>query len=479
MKKFLTVLIISLAVFAGLGLLVYQNINARFLDRTDYAAKAQEYQKNKNYTDAVNYYEKAKVKSSSNPAIYLGESEIYVLKNRDDDAVKTLIDGLTKVSANYRKDLHLALGNIYYSDEDYKNASTYYDLYLVQNPSDKDISFNDGRAYFHQNNFEKAKTIFTNLTDYPNAMFELSVLNIDDIAKAQDLNHQFWIANGSPKYIQTPKWDTDLAAIKTCITDKKPLVTINALKGAALDHADRCELAVDPLKSAIQVQEKISPYVSARVILGECYLKLKNYTDAQSMLENALNTDKSLDEARELLVSVYEKSNQDDKAIAMMKNLIALNEQNVDYKKNIIAKLVDTKKYEDALSFIEQVLKLLPDDPDMIYLKADIYINDLDRASDGMAFLTPFITKAETLPAKFYDIYGWGLFKQGKKDEALENIRKALAQEQRALYYYHIAMIEKDDTKTRNAAKNDFMKAIDLDSTGEISDKANTEFQKI
>lgn len=123
-----------------------------------------------------------------------------------------------------------------------------------------------------------------------------------------------------------------------------------------------------------------------------------------------------------------------------------------------------------ALSEFEQVVSLSPEDPlsynNLAYLYIDSEI-DLDR---GLAMSQHAVKLAPGNPA-FRDTLGWGYFRQGKLEEARDELEEALRQleagarvppREQALFHYHLGEVYASLGRAE-AAREQYRRALELD----------------
>lgn len=464
MKKYIAAIILSIFLLIGVSTLLVLTIMTKLQDeKIDFVSIGNRNKENGHYGQAIDNYAQALEKNSDIPDVYINEAQIYIIKNRTDDAIKILQKGLTYV--NIKDKLNLLLGQIYYDKEDYTNALTYLSKYFLTNKTDE-VAYDLGRISFHNKDFDAARKYFSPLSTYKSALFELSILDNSDLDKALNDLAAYKSINGT-NMSQMPEWENDLNVVKNAINDKKADPIVKTYIATALNHADRCEIAIPILLSAIEAQEKISPFINARIYLGDCYYKTGQYTDAKTILEKTFSVDKSTKEIRQVLALVYQKTGNQDKALTMYKELIALENNNVDFRKSLVDQELNMKMFTEAISDIDQLEKL-GNDPIYEFKKASILIDNLQKYQDASIYLSPMI--ADLTRANILDLYGWTQFKLGLTD-GLKYINLAIsANDKYAQAYYHRGMLTKDDPKTVRQAKIDFYNAVDYDTTGQTEE---------
>ena len=158
------------------------------------------FHKNKNYQNAITYYQRAMGANPAKEEVYINLAQIYIEQKKYDTAasvcqkgllampdsktlnqyladtknykLNSIFDEATKLYeakqyeaainkykqiSNKTPEVTMAIANCYWEMNKYKQANEYYLEILAQNPNNKEALANSAYAYFSMNDFEKAK----------------------------------------------------------------------------------------------------------------------------------------------------------------------------------------------------------------------------------------------------------------------------------------------------------------------------------
>ncbi|PWH83847.1 hypothetical protein DIS18_04650 [Algibacter marinivivus] len=117
-----------------------------------------------------------------------------------------------------------------------------------------------------------------------------------------------------------------------------------ALKQKGIENYDR---AAEALQKCIDIDNSV-PVLYFE--LGKSYNKLKNFGSAEEALKKAVDKDPDNEWFLDELYGFYASQNETDKAIKTVKQLVRFHP---DYKEDLAALYVKTKKYDDALEILD------------------------------------------------------------------------------------------------------------------------------
>lgn len=126
--------------------------------------------------------------------------------------------------------------------------------------------------------------------------------------------------------------------------DKFQELFYEALKQKGIENYDR---AAEALQKAIEIDNMV-PVLYFE--LGKSYNKLKNFGSAEEALKKAVDKDPDNEWFLDELYGFYVSQNEHDKALKTVKQLVSFHP---DYKEDLAALYLKTKKYDDALEILD------------------------------------------------------------------------------------------------------------------------------
>jgi len=130
------------------------------------------------------------------------------------------------------------------------------------------------------------------------------------------------------------------------VTDEYQELFFEALKQKAIENYDR---AVDALQKCIDIDDSNSVLYFE---LGKNYKHLKNFGEAEDALRKAVNIEPGNEWYLDELYDVYYQQRDYDKAIKTVRQLV---KYHPDYKEDLAALYIRTKKYNTALKILDEI----------------------------------------------------------------------------------------------------------------------------
>ncbi len=130
------------------------------------------------------------------------------------------------------------------------------------------------------------------------------------------------------------------------VSDEYQELFFEALKQKAIENYDR---AVDALLKCIDIDDSKSVLYFE---LGKNYKHLKNFGEAEAAFKKAINKEPSNEWYLDELYDVYYQQRDYDKAIKTVKQLV---KYHPDYKEDLAALYLRIKKYNQALSILDEL----------------------------------------------------------------------------------------------------------------------------
>ena len=142
-------------------------------------ALAKIYEKEGNYSVAIDEYIRVTEINNNNMNINYNIARLLNIENRPDEAITILQDILKKKPEYY--DATNLLGEILYNSERYKEAINVYTNALRYNPGNYDLYYNLGMAFTMVNDFQKAKEFYKKAAEI-NSLLYNAKLSLGQIA---------------------------------------------------------------------------------------------------------------------------------------------------------------------------------------------------------------------------------------------------------------------------------------------------------
>lgn len=255
-----------------------------------YINLAQIYIEQKNYTAANQICEKGLLvlPNSAELKKYLDDSTSIASNDLYENATKLFNEGKYKEAIkeyskiqNKTKEVNMAIASCYWQLKDYKNANSYYNLVLNENPNDKEALLNSAWAYYSMKDSVNAKNICEKLlsTDKNNkdALDLIATINEEEGASI--------LQNAIEKY-EKEDYSASLNLIEKYLSKKSDDVIGLYYKGLALDGLNKKSDAIKIYKNIIS---KKADFADAYYSLGFCLDESENYKEAVTNYEKYLS----------------------------------------------------------------------------------------------------------------------------------------------------------------------------------------------
>ncbi len=182
-------------------------------------------------------------------------------------------------------------------------------------------------------------------------------------------------------------------------------------------------------------------HITAHLILGQLLLLNKNYTQAISTYERALDIDKKLPQIYVALATAYIEQKDYKKAVSLYKKGLEKNPNNVRLSIYLASAYEKNHQYQKAIALYESLLAINPSleiaTNNYVVLLVDVFGDEKN------------IEKARKLAVKFknsenpfyLDSYAWIELKSGNVTEALPLLEKVnIMSSQVAVFKYHLGL---------------------------------------
>jgi len=231
------------------------------------------------YSSALEKYNEASSIIPSDVKAYKGIIDIFVSKNRLDDAKKVIDESASKLSANDRASLYVLVADAYYNQHNYDSALNTYKLAEGITESGDYAALGLGKVYLQKGDIEKAKgylnrNLDENLKEESKLIYSY-VLSLEDKDKALSE-----ISDIQP----SDEWKDAYSQWKSVMDSLDDDTLFNSAK-LAREYVNNGYpyLAIsilDPIK------EDIAQYQDAMYLLGKAYYDYGNYQESIDTLSN-------------------------------------------------------------------------------------------------------------------------------------------------------------------------------------------------
>ncbi len=242
--------------------------------------------------------------------------------------------------------------------------------------------------------------------------------------------------------------------------------------GLLHEQADQFDRAIQAYQANIN---RDPTFYDSRIHLGYLLYRLKRFEEAVPHLRRAVELNPGQAEPHLLLGLTYTQSKQHEMAMEVFEQGLERHPKNVDLRFNLGATYDKLGRFADVVREMEAVMELNPDHADALnylgYSYADRGVN-IERA----VALTQRAVALKPNNGYYVDSLGWALFKMGRIEEALVEIKRAaeLVKDDPVIFEHmgEIYLVRND----RDKAKQSWLRSIRLDPTnGKLQDRYRNE----
>jgi len=429
------------------------------------------------FADAMEKYDEARTVDSGNVDIYTGIAEIYLLKNRQNDALDVLSKGVE--DSRNSSEAYELLGKIFLEDGDSDGALDNLKKSVSRDKDNYSARYMLALAYVNNMDFERAREYLDvpedsgeyyvrsqllravllggNFDDAKEVLDDLSGSDIDDEELSKSVDDYLDMISEVNKLDEEDSSDKYIDVI---------------LAGGALS-AGYEDITIDLLQKYAEVGEE---YWEVYLYLGHAYYLNKEYDNAQKELSIAgtLNPVDYL--GSWLLGRVYFESSEENNMVESYLRSIALapGNEKAAIRLEFAGLLLDAGNYVEAE---EQYLALQAEDEgnknEYEILLAEISYNR-DLVDDAGAILDG-VDKAsltDDLLARFHWVNASLYFESGDRESAKKWIEESIVlDDKNPSYYLLLGQILFEDEEF-DVSREALERAIDLDLGGDISTSA-------
>ena len=337
----------------------------------------------KDFQQAIKYYEGARSIRPDEPQILLGLATAYFSAGDPTKALATaaILSALPSASLP----VHFSLGLLLAENKAYSQAVTEFEKDVNGGIQSPEIFLNLGQAYSHLGQYEKAKeSYFQAIEMNPDDASPYLRVGADYLARGKGPHATVWLMRALKL---SPGQPQVLYLLGTALVNEKYYDTAHHYldeyvkaapqdpKGwALLGDAYMQDMQFEKALASYQETSKLLPNLaSAQYLVGYSYFLLKKLQEAKEHLSKALEIDPSYIEPRLRLGEIAYMEDQDEEATKELGPILSMHPQNTEAR-FILAKIYTRqKRYDEAASLLLDIVQRQPDDPRFHYQLAELY----------------------------------------------------------------------------------------------------------
>lgn len=465
-------LVLSFSVFlSGCG------VSQEKIDEADkLTEEAEDLTEDYQFADAMNKYEEAVKLNDEDEDIYKGIAEIYLLKNRESDALEVLNTGIERTDADA---LYALRGKLHFTEDDFDAAIEDLKKALEKNNGNSIARYYLAFSYVNEGDFEKARKYLDldRISDdeiKAEAAILKAVVLRTQTAQAREILEDVNKENLSDQTIQKVNKYLDTLDYLEQITQEEltdKYKDIILAKGAIELSIE--EVAIDLLEKYIETDEE---YWEVHLYLGQAYYLNDDIRKSKDFFNESVSLNPGSYLSPWMLGRVYYKEDNIDKFEESYLRSIELAsvEERVPIRDEFARLAFENERYSVA---DEQYEKLAEEDAEL----KDMYL--LKRAEIAyqrglIEDMEEIISRVETSQmsdenlAQYYYYKSVLALELGEKEEALKWIEDAVALDNKSATYYLLYGQILFEMDRNEEAEKYFQDAIDYDLTGDVSSKA-------
>lgn len=436
------------------------------------------------YAQAVAKYEEASNVDPGNYSSYYGIANIYILKNRFDDAIETLDIGIS--NARQKSLLYEQKGDVYLIERKYDDAAECFKNAVEKDNKNYSADYKLAYSYLNSGDFDKARgklNIDEDAGDYyiKAKLLQAALLNIqvDDISDIiDDLKNQ----------------DTEDAQLVAYINMYSDVLD----KISSLDQDEASDLYKSMLLSKVALsmgyedivinmlsayENDVEEYWELNLYLGQAYYLNEDLDTAKEYLNEANTLNPSDYVSNWILGRVYDMEDDESRLIDYYQRAIELSDPSnkTVIRLEYISVLKSRELYTQAQSQYEILCEEDKENEDSYKLAiAEILISRtyFEDAGNSISDIQISSLSDDDL-AKYNWINSLIMLDQGDYDKAQEWIDEAINLRDNIAEYYLVSGKIYFEQSNDKKAKEFLERAIDLDLNGDVSVEANKILDRI
>lgn len=429
------------------------------------------------FADAMEKYDEARSVDGGNSDIYTGIAEIYLLKNRNRDAIDVLNKGIE--DATNASEVYALLGKICLEEKDIDGAVSNLKKSVSSDKNNYSARYLLALAYVNSTDFEEARKYLDVPEDageyYVRAQLLRAVLlsrNIDDADKQLDNLAGFDIDDEELSKDVSDYLDM-LGEISDLDEEESSDKYIDVILAEGALSAGYEAVTIDLLQKYADIEEE---YWEVYLYLGHAYYLSEEYEKAEETLLNAGTLNPVDHLGPWLLGRVYVEMSEENKMVDSYLRAIELSpeEERIDIRREFAGLLLVGGNYVEAE---EQYTSLKSEDGENkseyeIHLAELLY--NRDRIDDAEAILDEVdqVSLNDDLTAKFYYVKASVYFESGDRESAKKWIEESISLDDKNSGYYLLLGQILFEEEVMDNSREALERAVDLDLDGVVSTDA-------
>jgi tetratricopeptide (TPR) repeat protein len=223
-------------------------------------------------------------------------------------------------------------------------------------------------------------------------------------------------------------------------------------------------LAIKAFTAAIEIEPGD---LQARYLLALVYSSVKDFDRAAQQYETILKTFTTIEpqniEFYIYLGDLYYSQGKMELGIAQFEKVLVLQPKNTEALLQVGAFYLDHQKHSEGIGLLKRCVEADPGHGDCLNALGYAYAEDNIQLDDAKDMIAKALAM-EPENAAFLDSLGWVYFKQGKFEDALVLLRKAVAKEEDPAIYDHMGDVYEKLGQSDKALEM-WHKALAIDET--------------
>ncbi|HVW66928.1 MAG TPA: tetratricopeptide repeat protein [Candidatus Peribacteraceae bacterium] len=305
---------------------------------------------------------------------------------------------------------------------DFRNATNTLDQLRRAGEKPEDQLLLESLIDLHSGELDKARTLLSAASDSPQKQYGLALLaiitNDNDTAKTELAQVQSGWEPVLRSYAQTLLG----AYSEYALFPQSPAIHLQTLIAHALAQVQECELALPIVSQVTRTQDD---YRDAWIVQGFCELTTERYQDALASLERAYQLDPEKPETQYFLGRTYAALNDHGNALTFLQYALQNGfSPESEVRQWIATEAVANNQVDVALDQYDALTKL----PDATIDTYTQYVTTALAAGKKQEAAVKAQEATQKFPdeAQSWDLLGWAEGVNGNKDQARQNLQKAL-----------------------------------------------------
>lgn len=484
-KKYLKYIIpIAVLIVLGLGYYFLFMLPSREerIKSDELVDEAQTLVDEQQYAQAVEKYREAEEQDPGNWEIYTGLGEIYLLKNRESDAIEILQIGTNR--ARQKSGVSKELGEIYLKNGDYSRAIFFLDNSLRSDSGNEEASYLMAVAKVGAGNQSEAEDYLDiseeNYDLYAKARLLKAMLEQEDVNSAKELLDDLNRSKLDEEIADQVDFYLDVIdQIEDTEKEYKTDVFVAVMVSRGALYCGFEDLVISLLS---EYEEEYELYWELNLYLGHAYLLKENYEKALEYLNQAYSLNPVDYKGSWLLARAYLGDDNDTEMVSYYDKTITLadDEEELDVRKEYFSVLLTEEQYARAEEQLDVILALEGDPIQYLltwsksllerelYSKVDEQLDDIDL--DDLS---------DSEKAQYYYLRAGVHFGNANWEEAEESIDLAISEKENIAEYRLMKGKILYELGQDSQAQQELERAIDLDLEGDVSADAMITLDRI